>query len=293
VKKIFLGALVCAFTLVSHATILPPNNLHLQDNVKVLSNVTEEMFTEMMETAQNIYAPIVALHGAELNIAGYWTSSTVNAYASQTGDTWKVRMYGGLARRKEVTPDGFMLVICHELGHHLAGFPFYRGGDWAASEGQSDYYATQSCAKKVWANDEAGNAKFRSDETPEFVKKKCDSEYHSKRAQNLCYRISMASFSLANLLGSLQNAGEIDFDTPSTSVVTTTRTSHPRAQCRLDTYFNGGLCKANFDITVIPGKGLDNQDGKDAELEAALYSCSHYEGNKEGLRPKCWFATQL
>ena len=29
-------------------------------------------------------------------------------------------MYGGLARRAEVTEDGFAMVLCHELGHHVS-----------------------------------------------------------------------------------------------------------------------------------------------------------------------------
>ena len=56
-----------------------------------------------------------------------------------------------------MTPDGFALVLCHELGHHLAGNP--RVQAWAANEGQSDYFSTQSCARELWSGETAENAK--------------------------------------------------------------------------------------------------------------------------------------
>jgi hypothetical protein len=36
-------------------------------------------------------------------------------------------MFGGLARHELVTDDGFMMVVCHETGHHLGGAPRYNG----------------------------------------------------------------------------------------------------------------------------------------------------------------------
>ena len=80
-----------------------------------------------------------------LNLTVYGLTNTVNANASQRGRTWIVNMYGGLARRPEITPDGFAMVLCHELGHHMGGFPFVSG--WAANEGQSDLFATLSCGR--------------------------------------------------------------------------------------------------------------------------------------------------
>ena len=41
------------------ANILPKNNLHLQDNMKKFSNVTEERFNEIIDQAEAIYEPIV------------------------------------------------------------------------------------------------------------------------------------------------------------------------------------------------------------------------------------------
>src|SRR5687768_16763139 len=120
----------------AEATILPPNDLHLQDNIfEFQSNVSEEEFNRVIERAEDVYGPVMEQFGATLEINRLWDNSTVNASAYQSGRTWYVNMYGGLARRPEVTPDGFAMVLCHELGHHLGGFPFSLS--WAANEGQS------------------------------------------------------------------------------------------------------------------------------------------------------------
>ena len=87
-------------------------------------------------------------------------------------------MFGGLARHKLVTPDGFALVACHEMGHHLGGAP--RRGGWASNEGQSDYYATTKCARRIWAED--NNAAIMQDriskglEISEKAQQECDRE---------------------------------------------------------------------------------------------------------------------
>jgi hypothetical protein len=64
-------------------------------------------------------------------------------------------VYGGLARHGEITPDGFALVLCHEIGHHLGGVPRYSGANgWASNEGQSDYFAATKCLRRAWQSDQ-------------------------------------------------------------------------------------------------------------------------------------------
>ena len=60
---------------------------------------------------------------------------------------WRVVIYGGL-EHPLLTLDGLTAVICHEVGHHLGGFAFKTsilGDNWAATEGQSDYFAAHRC----------------------------------------------------------------------------------------------------------------------------------------------------
>lgn len=289
-SAVLLGSLIGLGS--ANATILPPNDLHLQDIPGFEENMTEQEFLDIIERVESYYAPIVNEQGATLKIDKKWNDSTVNAYAQRQGNTWLVTMFGGLARRPEVTQDGFMLVVCHELGHHLGGFPF--SSRWAANEGQSDFFATQACGRNIWQDDTATNAAFRDTVDP-IAQEKCDIAYADISEQNLCYRQAMAGKSLADLLGALNSSPVPDFATPDENVVTRTNNAHPQAQCRLDTYFAGAICDVQFDDSIIPGAKHSGSFGnkKKAEIESVNYSCSQLNPDHAlSMRPKCWFKQQ-
>jgi hypothetical protein len=286
--EVIKGLLVSAsisLSMAASASILPPNNLHLQDGF-LAGGITQEQFNDAIDFVSDYYAPIVSQYKAKLVVDRKWTDSTVNAYANRAGSTWNVTMFGGLARRPEVTVDGFVLVICHELGHHLAGFPFVR--DWAANEGQSDYFATQACARNLWKDDFKVNATYAAKVNP-VAKTKCDARWDSEVERNLCYRISDAGMSLATLLGALGGSTLPDFSKPDTSKVNKTNGAHPKAQCRLDTYLAGGLCDAQFDDNLIPGSDR-KLSAAEKEKQALSVSCSQLDTTREFAgRPTCWF----
>ena len=199
-------------------------------------------------------------------------------------------MYGGLARRPEVTLDGFTMVICHEMGHHVGGYPFISG--WAANEGQSDYYTTQICAKMLWADDLETNATFAETIDP-YPKELCDSAWEVEADRNLCYRSMAAGKSLADLLAVLKE-DSIAYDTPDTNVVDQMKDLHPDAQCRLDTYMAGALCTSDFDFEAIPGKDLGSRrNSAQAEEIVRSQSCSRMDDFQLGVRPLCWFKSAL
>ena len=271
---------------------LPPNNLHLQDNVRREANITEEKFNAIIDDVMKYWIPVAKAKGVTLVSSKKWDDPTVNAFASQSGSTWTVAMFGGLARRPEVTEDGFALVVCHELGHHFGGYSFYGRTDWASAEGESDFFATNVCAKIVWGMQAQRNMAYRSlRNVPPSVKAKCETVWSGNaNAQGWCVRAAAGGFSLAKLLGALGGDPVPDFDKPDTTVVNKTSVSHPRAQCRLDTYMSGALCTKKWDINVIPAKAFpQGQDTAGAELEAMKYSCFQKEGFKVGTRPNCWF----
>lgn len=274
---------------------LPPNNLHLEDTGRV-ANITKEQFEAIIDSVVKIWQPIAAAKNVELSANKRWDDQTVNASAQQSGNKWVVNMYGGLARRTEVTPDGFALVVCHELGHHFGGYAFYPGAGnaWAAAEGQSDYFATQACARVIWGNDRLANMRYHQSrrmrsELPPIVHARCDSAWKGNvNAVAWCERTSAASLSLATLLARLGNKPAPQFDTPDAKVVSKTNPNHPQAQCRLDTYFSGALCAKAFDLKVIPGRNHPKgQQSAEAELDAMKVSCSEQDGI--GARPRCWF----
>lgn len=255
---------------------MPENELYLQDDLSSsFLNMTQSQFLILIKEVENLYKGLASKHGGNLVFVNEWYNPTVNAYAVRNGEDWEVHMFGGMARRKEITADGFQMVICHELGHHLAGFPFVQ--EWAANEGQSDYFAAQACARKIWEKQIDKNATFEKNLSV-YPKKKCDSSWKTKEQRQLCYRVLAAGKSLATLLSN----GAAQYETPDMSQVFQTDNEHPNGQCRLDTYVAGAICKKNFASDMIP------QD----EMEASKSACLQSK-NEKGFRPRCWFAPLL
>lgn len=295
-----LSFLVAVFSISSTSqialgTFIPPEDI--KNPYQVFSerdaNMTEKEFNDVIEKARQFYAPIVQSQGGRLVINNRWTDDTLNANASQFFGTWNVNMYGGLARHPEMTLDGFAMVLCHELGHHLAGFTFRKGGGfggtWAANEGQSDYFAAHSCARELWAGEVEINATFRG-KIPAVAAQSCDQAWTTIEEQDLCYRINAGGTSLANVLSALKEEPvRPTYETPDSNKVNKIDDSHPDAQCRLDTTFAASLCAADFDPNTIPGKKMSDQFGTQAEQEASLYTCMEISNYTEGLRPRCWF----
>ncbi len=291
-KQIALAMITGLWSWLAAAhTFMPENDLHLRFSL-MNSDVTLQKFNEILDDAEEVYAPIIRNEfGRTLHINRLWSDPTVNASASQAGSAWILNMYGGLARAEPTTPDGFALVVCHELGHHLGGVAFYPGR-WAASEGQSDYFATLACAKKIWGGDFVKNRESRDlislDQDNLIAKNLCDQTYITENEQNLCYRIALASKSLATLLASIKG-GEPRFEFPDERTVSTTFTPHPQPQCRLDTYLAGALCDVTWDDSLIPGKRFSNHYDLRAFIEAEPFACHSYDGSRSA-RPRCWFS---
>lgn len=280
----------------THETFMPDNWLHYRTGLEP-SLIGQGDFNQTIDEVIELYEPIVNSHGATLTVHRLWDNNTVNANAYQAGNSWNVRMYGGLARAPEVTPDGFAMVVCHEMGHHLAGYPFYDGVNaWAGSEGQSDYFASQSCARQLWMFDD--NSAFEADVHPQ-AKKQCDNEWDATGERQLCYRVSLAGQSLGDLLAALRGQ-TVSYDRKDNNKVSKTQKSHPQPQCRLDTYLAGALCNVTFNPFLIPGKDQHiDRESLYAEQEAGLFSCARVSHDlnvpniNDAYRPRCWYKPRL
>lgn len=271
----------------------PANDFARFDNIMEDANLTEADFTRITDEVIAIYKPIAEAHNATIVSVNEWDDPTVNAFATQTELGWEVHMFGGLARRPEATQDGFALVVCHELGHHFAGYPFYDATNWAANEGQSDYFATLSCAHRLWGDRKTENAALRM-YAPLNVRQACNAVVDDHDAQNLCYRSIRAGQSLANLLATLGGSDEPRLETVDLKEVAETNPAHPEAQCRFDTYVAGALCGATFDSAVIPARSQpEGQDSVNAEAVSNAYACTRTNGEAVGQRPRCWFAPKM
>jgi hypothetical protein len=260
--------------------ILPENDLWLSTSAKnVNDSIDEAKFNEVIDSVVDIYAPIISNMGGNLVVERAWEDGTVNAYAQRSGSTWKINMFGGLARHEAITPDGFALVVCHEIGHHIGGAPKkgnWWGSSWASNEGQSDYWATLKCLRKVFATQNNQEVLNKLD-VPETVTQTCSKIFNTKSDQDICARGSMAGLSTAKLFQALRRQTTAPkFNTPDPSEVSKTDHNHPQTQCRLDTYFAGAVCEA-----------LVNDDvSQDDEVQGVCYRDL---GHTTGVRPLCWF----
>jgi hypothetical protein len=261
-------------------SFLPANNLKHRVSASDAGGITEAQFNAVMDKMQEIYGPIVASHGGNLQINRLWSDDTVNASAEEQGSTWILNMYGGLARDKAITQDGMALVACHEMGHHLGGAPKYGGGsDWAADEGEADYYANTKCLHRIFAD--TASLKFTqpkavSDDAA-LAKAACAQSYTDAHDRAICLRSAIAGQSVTALFTELSGDAPSHFDTPDQSVVTATNDEHPASQCRLDTYYQGSLCSKAFTIDMSP-------------TDPAVGGCVASQGYKQGMRPHCWYA---
>ncbi len=266
-------------------SIMEENDLRIPIGRALAANgMDEAKFNEVIDGVTTIYAPMVEKKGGALEVQKRWTDPTVNASAERFGETWVITMYGGLARHETVTPDGFALVVCHELGHHLGGAPKIAGwfGDWASNEGQSDYFATLRCLRRYFAKDD--NEKIVDQmEIPPSLAEGCERTYPTHKEIAICKRAGMAGLSVSFLFYKAKNeTTEPRFETPDPSQVGETDDDHPETQCRLDTYFQGSIC-----AVPVP-EGLDDGLSDSNPNQGTCYTGSPFE---KGFRPRCWFAT--
>lgn len=257
--------------------ILPENDWRIPVGALTGGGISEQEFNDVLDKVERAYRPVFREKGATLELERYWTSSTVNAYASQSGDTWTVAMFGGLARHQAITKDGFALVACHEVGHHIGGAPKYNYMGWASAEGQSDYFGTLKCMRFVFGGDD--NEKIVSEmEVHPHVALSCRARYGQPKDQALCVRLAYAGLSLAQLFADFEGSrAPLSFEIPDTHRVDETVDDHPAAQCRLDTYYSGALCPVSLNEEVSdrnPGPG----------------TCFGESSPERTERPRCWFA---
>lgn len=213
-------------------SFMPENDLWREDNFALLgSEMTEELFTEIIRIGGDLYAPVARQWGENLYINELWWDSTVNASAWRDGrGNTEIRMYGGLSRRPEVTPLSFALVLCHELGHLYGGTPYIEPRLYLSAEGQADHFGAGWCLKNI--AQQLNDGYYYQPTT--YMNQLC-------RGDSICVKEMVAAQGLGNLLARLGNQAAPRFETPDQTVVRQTNLSYPSIQCRLDSYRTGIL----------------------------------------------------
>lgn len=218
--KLILAALFLLSGL-ANADAVPKSTIcYPKTDMKIAANagtgLSKAAFDKIIKDFMSVAAPLAAKENATVIVEKLWKDDTINASTYRDGNKWIVNAYGGFARYPGMTKSPYMAVMCHELGHHLGKAPRYDNNtDWAATEGQSDYWAMLKCMKIM-------------------------------ETKGYSARVGMKK--LAELMAKLGGERKVPrLDTPDKTEVRGTVEYHPRAQCRLDTSKAGYDCKASGD----------------------------------------------
>ena len=116
------------------------------------------------EWANNILARFAAaFDDIALDIA--WNSDSLNAQAFRLGPTSAhVRVYGGLARHRNIGPEGLALALAHEIGHHKGGPPVSRHYHWLSTDRRADEWALAVGLPAVFGTAAAATARAGADQ---------------------------------------------------------------------------------------------------------------------------------
>lgn len=238
------------------------------------SEVTQESYNALIARVQNFYSPVFAKSGFQFKVESFWNSDDENAFAGfdSAKKLKTVVVNGGYARRKYMTDDAFLSVICHEVGHHLGGFPKKHFAPWASVEGQADYFSTLRCMKDILKNDPK-NVFAEKLKLPKVIKDKCRAQYAADDEYQICLRSAQASLDYGKVLVEIDYRGmnmDVSLTTPSVETRQVIKWDHPSPQCRVDTKLNGALC---------------NNLGALSDTDEFLGTCN----SSLGVRPNCWY----
>ena len=238
-----------------------------------LGGIDENTFNAIIDVADQVYTPILKKNGLTLVFERRWDDNTVNAYCQRDTELVTVSMFGGLARHKEMTPEGFLLVVAHEIAHAMSIYPLYPSS-WASSEQSSDNLAVQQIARKLFAYEASGEEdKCNCGFAPDYNRNISDycAKFQDDEQNIICKRSMAGGLALGKVLATLGGEPIPSYETPSRTRVKKTQTSHASAQCRLDQYGIAALCEK-----TIPEAPLLSTKAK-----AMPYICSY---------SPCWFA---
>lgn len=256
-------------------TCFPSNDLRFYKNQKFLNTIDKEEFDFLIKKVEAAMSPIVSeTLKKKLVFNSFWENATVDAATTRDEEFNPViNVYGGLARHPLISRDGFLLLLCHEVGHHLGGAPkSFRGKTttrgWSSAEGEADYFAVTKCLPRIF-ND--GNDLKNSSLELETINLK---NALLKCKDDVCARIILAGKKVSDVFASIRKSNALpEITNKDPSIVEQTYYMHPSPQCRLDTYIAGARCEMSIDIL------FDNFDPR-------IGACS---SNSIGARPECWF----
>ena len=180
--------------------------------------------------------PLVEL---KLNYYNYGSNFSVDSVQYFRGENKFIfTVTGALAKEEVINQEAFAIVVCHEIGHVLAGFPKQTSHwqSWSSVEGLADYFATNKCMKlfnsiSPWEK----NLRFFDS----YILNKCQEHYGDNLEETLsCLRTASGIMSLQNYFN-LKAKSKISMKNKDKTKVAKTLCKYPSNQCRIDTFWAG------------------------------------------------------
>jgi hypothetical protein len=253
---------------------------HFKSMVISDNGLTEKDFRSLISRVRKVYDPMFEARGYAIEYLLYWDVDEGNAMTTEAADPKKVwfMFSGGLLRGRYTTKDSFLFIACHEIGHHMGGFP-KEGGDhaWCSTEGEADYFANLKCMKEILRGDPENAAVAAKVDLPWNIKRRCREMYSDEDSVNICLRSTKAAEDGFKFLQSKErNWADADSSlfNQILAPVDSTIMRYPDHACRAETAYRGAIC---------------SREGEISDTDEAVGVCHMKNGDKFGERPRCWF----
>lgn len=222
-------------------SFFPENDLYIPEDEGFAAAVDEMRFHRIIDIGEALSRKFAEMNKERVYFERKWSSGRVNADVMRNNQgVVRIRMYGGLARHPDITPEGLALVMAHEIAHAYCWMwnknPVYIAPEFKmCSEGNADYdgaYILQH-ALPYMADMELdlsyGKKMFEA----------CDTDVAVSSTSNCIARLN-AGLSVTRLLAKLAREKASSYDKRDTRVVRRTQRSYPdTVQCRLDNMWDG------------------------------------------------------
>lgn len=237
---------------------------------------------QILKDAKSIYAPISITTFNKPLYFQMSESPSVGGSAHHEANHLAVVIDRGLLDSPRLTPDGFRMIICHELGHLFGGAPrrhappewdgpiAHDGLSMMTSEGQADYYASLVSFRKMLELETLEFPRPDYSRAGPRLKRKCEEEAGFKGEElQACLRAGLAGEDFLKLVFDFPISCENFDESIAPNLI---RDFYPSRQCRLDTIVSGALCSENQ--TFVLDFNLMDKNG-----------C----GQEYAARPACWY----
>ncbi len=237
---------------------------------------------QIINNAKAVYAPLSITTFNKPLYFRISESQTIGGSAHHEVDHLSIVLDRELLETPRLTPDGFRMLICHELGHLFGGSPrknvppewdgptAHDGLSLMTSEGQADYYASLVCFRKLLAIEAPDSPGPNFQRVGARLKHKCEVEAGFKNSKlEECLRAGLAGEDFLKLTFEFNISCEKFDDSIAPNLI---RDFYPDRQCRLDTIVNGALCIENQTLVL----DFDQMENNGCRQEYAI-------------RPACWF----